>query len=71
MALQKKNKSNNDDLTAEQQKYYKRILMEEMIRKIERRVDEGDENVFKSIRSFMDETPLELPDKAEKKRMKK
>ncbi len=70
MALPKK-KSNNDDLNAEQQKYYKKILMEEMIRKIERRVDEGDENVFKSLRSFMDETPMDLPDKAEKKRIKK
>ncbi len=64
----KKKKNTNDDLTPEQARYYRNILMEEMIRKIERRIEESDENVLKSIKTFMADAPIEVDDGKDKQK---
>ncbi len=69
--MKKDKKSNNDDMTPEQLRYYKKIMMEEMIRKIERRIEESDEAVMKSIRNFMDDVPIDINEVKEKEKQKR
>lgn len=64
----KKKKNLNEDLTPEQARYYRNILMEEMIRKIERRIEEADENVLKSIKTFMADAPIEVDEGKDKQK---